>query len=159
MWNKRGKKLFQTELFQQKIFFLFKKAYVIVVSLTCLHVFSYYYFSISFQKQQPQQKGYSPHPNYGMVVPPDYSSNSYSSYGSAAAVAAAAAAAAAAYQCGATNSNSSSVNPYTNAVIGPAGVGYQGIPVSGGSMNAGNCYTMPPPQHLPQLDKNGSKDR
>lgn len=106
-----------------------------------------------------EKTGYSPHPNYGMGVPPDYSSNSYTTYGSAAAVAAAAAAAAAAYQCGATNGSSGGINPYTNAGIGPAGVGYQGIPVSGGSMNAGNCYGMPPPQHLPQHDKNGGKDR
>lgn len=108
--------------------------------LTC---FSFIFIFFNYT----QNKGYSPHPNYGMVVPPDYSSNSYSSYGSVMA-----AAAAAAYQCGATNSTNSSVNPYTN-------VGYQSHGVSGGSMSAANCYAMPPPQHLPQHDKNGSKDR
>lgn len=121
-----------------------------------MHFFFSFLLSSNNEKYA-QKKGYSTHPNYGMVIPPDYSSNSYSGYGSAA-VAAAAAAAAAAYQCGAANSTSGSVIPYTNSIMGP-GVGYQNIPVSGGSINTGSCYSMPPPQHLSQHDKNSAKDR
>lgn len=76
--------------------------------------------------------GYSPHPSYGMVVQPDYPPNSYSAYGPAA------------YQCS---------NPYASAV-GPTGYP---TPVSASA--TASCYSMPPPQHIPQLDKNNTKDR
>ncbi|XP_073834308.1 uncharacterized protein isoform X2 [Musca autumnalis] len=78
--------------------------------------------------------GYSPHPGYGMVVQSDYPPAGYHGYGAAAA-----------YQCS---------NPYATAV-GPGGYP---TPVSGGySTSPASCYSMPPPQHIPQHDK--SKDR
>ena len=67
----------------------------------------------------------------------DYPPGSYPGYGSAAA----------AYQCS---------NPYAS------GVGPSGYPtsVSGGySPGTASCYVMPPPQHIPQHEKSGSKDR
>uniref|UniRef100_A0A1I8MMY6 Uncharacterized protein n=2 Tax=Musca domestica TaxID=7370 RepID=A0A1I8MMY6_MUSDO len=77
--------------------------------------------------------GYSPHPGYGMVVQSDYPPAGYHGYGAAAA-----------YQCS---------NPYATAV-GPGGYP---TPVSGGySTSPASCYSMPPPQHIPQHDK--SKD-
>lgn len=76
--------------------------------------------------------GYSPHLGYGMMVQSDYPPNSYAAYGPAA------------YQCS---------NPYASSV-GPTGYP---TPVSAGT--APSCYSMPPPQHIPQLDKNSSKDR
>ncbi|XP_046803154.1 probable serine/threonine-protein kinase tsuA isoform X2 [Lucilia cuprina] len=78
--------------------------------------------------------GYSPHPGYGMVVQSDYPPAGYHGYGAAAA-----------YQCS---------NPYATAV-GPGGYP---TPVSGGySTSPASCYSMPPPQHIPQHDK--TKDR
>lgn len=77
--------------------------------------------------------GYSPHPGYGMVVQSDYPPTGYHGYGPSA------------YQCS---------NPYATAV-GPGGYP---TPVSGGySTSPASCYSMPPPQHIPQHDK--SKDR
>lgn len=76
--------------------------------------------------------GYSPHLGYGMMVQSDYPPNSYAAYGPAA------------YQCS---------NPYASSV-GPTGYP---TPVSTGT--APPCYSMPPPQHIPQLDKSSSKDR
>ncbi|KNC20824.1 hypothetical protein FF38_11239, partial [Lucilia cuprina] len=74
--------------------------------------------------------GYSPHPGYGMVVQSDYPPAGYHGYGAAAA-----------YQCS---------NPYATAV-GPGGYP---TPVSGGySTSPASCYSMPPPQHIPQHDK------
>lgn len=71
-----------------------------------------------------------------MVVQSDYPPNGYAGYGPAAA-----------YQCG---------NPYASAV-GPTGYP---TPVSGGySPGTASCYAMPPPQHIPQHDKLGLKDR
>lgn len=70
-----------------------------------------------------------------MVVQPDYPPNGYPGYGSAA------------YQCG---------NPYASSVVGPTGYP---TPVSGGYSPSTSCYAMPPPQHIPQHDKSGSKDR
>lgn len=73
--------------------------------------------------------GYSPHPGYGMVVQSDYPPAGYHGYGPAA------------YQCS---------NPYATAV-GPGGYP---TPVSGGySPSPATCYSMPPPQHIPQHDK------
>ncbi|XP_054087564.1 uncharacterized protein LOC105213765 isoform X2 [Zeugodacus cucurbitae] len=73
--------------------------------------------------------GYSPHPGYGMVVQSDYPPAGYHGYGPAA------------YQCS---------NPYATAV-GPGGYP---TPVSGGySPSPASCYSMPPPQHIPQHDK------
>ncbi|XP_055844060.1 uncharacterized protein DDB_G0283357 isoform X3 [Episyrphus balteatus] len=73
--------------------------------------------------------GYSPHPGYGMVVQSDYPPAGYHGYGAAA------------YQCS---------NPYATAV-GPGGYP---TPVSGGySPSPASCYSMPPPQHIPQHDK------
>ncbi|XP_037884411.1 uncharacterized protein LOC119634377 [Glossina fuscipes] len=73
--------------------------------------------------------GYSPHPGYGMVVQSDYPPTGYHGYGPAA------------YQCS---------NPYATAV-GPGGYP---TPVSGGySTSPASCYSMPPPQHIPQHDK------
>ncbi|XP_053947888.1 uncharacterized protein LOC128856603 [Anastrepha ludens] len=73
--------------------------------------------------------GYSPHPGYGMVVQSDYPPAGYHGYGPAA------------YQCS---------NPYATAV-GPGGYP---TPVSGGySPSPASCYSMPPPQHIPQHEK------
>ncbi|XP_037942986.1 uncharacterized protein LOC119675838 [Teleopsis dalmanni] len=73
--------------------------------------------------------GYSPHPGYGMVVQSDYPPAGYHGYGPAA------------YQCS---------NPYATAV----GAGGYPTPVSGGySPSPASCYSMPPPQHIPQHDK------
>lgn len=67
-----------------------------------------------------------------MVVQSDYPPTGYHGYAPTA------------YQC---------TNPYASAV-GPAAYP---TPVSGGySPSAASCYSMPPPQHIPQLDK--SKD-
>lgn len=69
-----------------------------------------------------------------MVIQSEYP-NGYPGYGPAA------------YQCG---------NPYASAV-GPTGYP---TPVSSGySPSTASCYAMPPPQHIPQHDKNGLKDR
>lgn len=69
-----------------------------------------------------------------MVVQSDYPPAGYHGYGAAAA-----------YQCS---------NPYATAV-GPGGYP---TPVSGGySTSPASCYSMPPPQHIPQHDK--TKDR
>lgn len=68
-----------------------------------------------------------------MVIQSDYPSNGYP-YGTA-------------YQCGG--------NPYVSAL------GHAGYPTSlsgAYSPTTVSCYGMPPPQHIPQHDKNGSKD-
>lgn len=68
-----------------------------------------------------------------MVVQSDYPPAGYHGYGPAA------------YQCS---------NPYATAV----GAGGYPTPVSGGySPSPASCYSMPPPQHIPQHDK--AKDR
>lgn len=107
--------------------------------------------------------GYSPHPNYGMVVQSDYPTNNYASY------------AAAAYQYGSGvslgtsivsgNSNNNggidgngNTNTYASALIGTS-TGFPSSVSIGGGISSAACYTMPPPQHLPQHEKICPKDR
>lgn len=103
--------------------------------------------------------GKSPHPNYDMSAPPDFSSNGYPS-------------AAATYSCSnpsagsATNSSSGGSNfigrnNIANSVVSAACSPY-GITAIGYASVYGSpsCYpAMPPPQHLPQHEKSCTKDR